>query len=99
MRQIGKAILLASCALGAGLAMAQSVERDGKPVNPAGQAVAQASLAAPIQTAQAGGASGGATTAGAAGGATVGTGTIVVVGVAIAAVAVAASSSSSSSHY
>ena len=98
MRQIGKAVLLASCALGASLAMAQSVERNGKPVNPAGQAVAQASTSAPIQTAQAGGSSTGAATTGAAGGATVGTGTIIVVGVAVAAVAVAASSSSSSNH-
>ena len=99
MKAIGKASLLLACTLGAGVAMAQSVERDGKVVSKPTQAVAQASSTAPIQTAQAGGASGGAATGGAVAAETIGLGTVVVVGVAVAAIAIAADPSETTTHH
>jgi hypothetical protein len=99
MKAIAKVSIAVACALGAGFAMAQSVERGGKVVSkPATQTVAQSSSAAPIQTAQAsgaaaGGAAGGASTgsvvAGVGTAGTVGS-TVVFVGTAAAAAATAA---------
>ena len=87
-----------------GTALAQTVQRGDVTVGTAGEAtqtVAQASTAAPIQTAQAGapagGAAGGASAGGAAAGAGLGT-TLVVVGAAVAAIAVASDSGSTVTH-
>lgn len=96
MKPVSVVSVVAACALGAGVAMAQRVERDGKVVSmPATQTVAQAWSAALIQTAQsgvAGGAASGASTGGVPAD-VVTTGavgsTVVFVGAAAAAVAVA----------
>jgi len=105
MKAIAGVSIVAACALGAGVAMAQSVERGGKVVSkPATQTVAQASSAAPIQTAQAGaagGAAGGASTGGVLGGVgtagTVGS-TVVFVGAAVASVAAASDTNPTVQH-
>lgn len=93
MHYIARIPIAVACALGMGTALAQTVQRGDVTVGTAGEAtqtVAQASTAAPIQTAQtgAGGAAGGASAGGAAAGAGLGT-TLVVVGAAVAAIAVA----------
>lgn len=101
MRGFSKAAVAILCAAGVGTVMAQSVERDGKVVSqPAPQTtVAQAQTTAPIQTAQAGGASGGASTGGAAAAGGLGTvGTVVAVGVGLAMIVVATDSDSTSGH-
>lgn len=101
MKCISKAVFAVLCAAGMGAVMAQSVERDGKVVSkPAPQTtVAQAQTTAPIQTAQAGGASGGASTGSAAAAGGIGTvGTVVAVGVGLAMIVVATDSDSTTSH-
>jgi hypothetical protein len=99
MKAIGKASLLLASALGAGIVLAQSVERDGKVVSKPSPTVAQASTTAPIQTAQAGGAAGGAATGGAVAAETIGLGTVIVVGAAVAAIAIATDPSETTTHH
>jgi len=83
MTPMTKISIAAACALGVSAALAQIVQR-GEAVSDAMQTVALASTAAPIQTAQAGGAPAGAS---------LGT-TPVVVGAAVAVVANAADNGS-----
>jgi hypothetical protein len=97
MHDITRISIAIACALGMSAALAQSVQRGDATVRNADQAaqeVAQASTAAPVQVAQAGGAAAGASTGGAAAGAGLGT-TLVVVGAAVAAIAVATDDSGS----
>lgn len=97
-----KAAIAAACALGVSAVYAQTVQRgETSAAKPAQQTVAQASGTAPIQTAQAGGAAGGASGGGfAAGIGTAGTvgSTAVFVGSAIAATAASASTDTTVSH-
>jgi len=91
-----------ACAVGMSAAFAQSVQRADKVVSDAAtptQAVAQASSAAPIRTAQAGagGAAGGASTTGATA-AGLSTPAIVAIGAAAAVVAISANNSSTTGH-
>lgn len=104
MKRMTKISIAVACALGMSAALAQTVQRGDATVSNTGKAtqtVAQASTAAPIQTAQAGGTAGGtaagASTGGAVAGAGLGT-TLVVVGAAVAAIAVASDSGSTVAH-
>ena len=101
MRSIQKGCLALACALGAGVAIAQNVARDARPVSKPAPALAQASpgTTVPLQTAQAGGPSTGATTAGATTAATAGVGAVIAVGVAIATIAVATDSTETATHH
>jgi hypothetical protein len=94
MRRATGIFIAVACALGMGAALAQTVQRGDVTVSSANapQTVAQASTAAPIQTAQAGAAAGGASTGGVfAGIGTAGTvgSTVVFVGSEVAAIAAA----------
>jgi len=101
MKPTMKISIAIACAFGASTALAQTVQRGDVAVSgvSAPQTVAQASTAAPIQTAQAptGGAATGASTGGAVAGAGLGT-TLVVVGAAVAAIAIASDSGSTVTH-
>jgi len=100
MKRMTKISIAVACALGMSAALAQTVQRGDATVSNAGkttQTVAQASTAAPIQTAQAGGTAAGASTSGAVAGAGLGT-TLVVVGAAVAAIAIASDSGSTVTH-
>jgi len=97
MKGMTKISIAIACALGASAALAQTVQRGDVTVSGASapQTVAQASTAAPIQTAQAGAAAGGAAS-GASTGFVAGIGvpgtvgsTVVFVGSAVAATAAA----------
>jgi hypothetical protein len=92
MRKLTKVSIAVLCALGVTAVSAQTVQRDGKEVNPAQTRV-------PVKVAQAP-AGGGAATGGAAGGAAaaggVSAGAIVAVAVGVALVAAAASGGSDS---
>jgi len=97
MKRMTKISIAVACALGMSAALAQTVQRGDETVSNATQTVAQASTAAPIQTAQAGGTATGASTSGAVAGAGLGT-TLVVVGAAVAAIAIASDSGSTVTH-
>lgn len=86
-----------ACALGVSAAFAQTVQRGEVKVSAEKATVAQASTAAPIQVAQAGGAAAGAAAGGAAGTAGIGT-TLLLVGATIATIAVATDSGSTVTH-
>lgn len=101
MKHMTKISIAIACAFGASAALAQTVQRGDVTVSGANapQTVAQASTAAPIQTAQAGAAAGGAAGGASTGGVLAGIGTagtigstIVFVGAAVAATAAASSS-------
>jgi hypothetical protein len=104
MNNLTRISIAIACALGTSAALAQSVERNGATVSKAGstQTVAQASTAAPIQTAQAGAAAGSAAGGASAGGAAAGgigvagstAGTLTFVGAAAASVAGASGTTS-----
>jgi len=101
MKRMMRILIAAACALASGAAFAQSVQRDGVTVSGLGKAsqtvVAQASTAAPIQVAQAGGASAGASTGGAATGLGLGT-SLIVVAAAVATISVTVNSGSTTQH-
>jgi hypothetical protein len=98
MKRMTKISIAVACAFGASAALAQTVQRGDATVSnaQAPQTVAQASTAAPIQTAQAGAAAGGAAGGASTGGVLAGVGTagtvgstVVFVGSAVAATAAA----------
>ena len=99
MNRMTKISIALACAFGASAALAQTVQRGDVTVSGANapQTVAQASTAAPIQTAQAGGTAAGASSGGAAAGIDVGK-TLLVVGAAVAAIAIASDSGSTVTH-
>lgn len=101
MKPTMKISIAVACAFGASAVLAQTVQRGDVAVSGASapQTVAQASTAAPIQTAQAGAAAGGAAGGASTGGVLAGVGTagtvgstIVFVGAAVAATAAASDS-------
>jgi len=107
MKRLSRILTAVACALGMSAAEAQSVQRGDK-VASTGQAtptVAQASSAAPIQTAQAGAAAGGASGGASTGGVFAGVGTagsvgstVVFVGSAVAGAAAASTGGSTVTH-
>lgn len=104
MARMTKISVAIACAFGMSAALAQTVQRGDAAVGNAGQAtqtVAQASTAAPIQTAQAGAAAGGAAGGASTGGVLAGVGTAGTVGSTIVFVgsAVAATAASASGDY